>query len=43
MPIITIFYTEHGLSLHEVFLIQAIFSIAVVLFEVPSGYFADVM
>ena len=43
MPIITVFYTTHGLSLHEIFLIQAIFSISVVLFEVPTGYFADVM
>lgn len=43
MPIITVFYTAHGLSLHEIFLIQAIFSLSVVLFEIPSGYFADVI
>lgn len=43
MPIITIFYQRHGLSMQEIFLIQSVFSIWVVLFEVPTGYFADVI
>ena len=43
MPIITIFYKENGLSMQEIFIIQACFSLAVVLFEVPTGYFADVV
>lgn len=43
MPIITIFYREHGLSMREVFLIQVAFSLSVVLLEVPTGYFSDVV
>ena len=42
MPIIVLFYQENGLSLKDVFLLQGIYSIAVVLLEIPSGYFADV-
>ena len=42
MPVIVLFYQENGLSLEDVFLLQGIYSIAVVLLEIPSGYFADV-
>lgn len=40
-PIITIFWLSKSLTLTEVFWIQSIFSFAILLFEVPSGYFAD--
>ena len=43
MPVVTIFYREHGLTHQEVFLIQACFAIGVVLFEIPTGYFSDVL
>ena len=43
MPVITIFYKENSLSMYDIFIIQACFSIAVILFEVPTGYFADVV
>ncbi len=43
MPIITIFYRENGLSMQEIFIIQSSFAIAVVLFEIPTWYFSDVM
>ena len=43
MPVITIFYKEHGLSMQEIFVIQSVFAIGVVLFEVPTGYFSDVV
>jgi MFS family permease len=43
MPVITIFYREHGLTHQEVFIIQACFAVAVVLFEIPTGYFSDVL
>jgi MFS family permease len=43
MPVITIFYKEHGLSMQEIFIIQSVFAIGVVLFEVPTGYFSDVV
>jgi MFS family permease len=42
IPIITLFWRDQiGMSLSDVMLLQAVFSLAVVLFEFPSGYFAD--
>jgi MFS family permease len=43
MPIIVLFFQENGLSMKEVLLLQAIFSLSVVVLEVPSGYFADII
>ena len=42
MPIITIFYQKNGLSMQDIFMIQSVFSISLVLFEIPTGYFSDV-
>ena len=42
MPIIVLFFQEHDLSLAEVMLLQAIYSISVAIFEIPSGYIADI-
>lgn len=42
MPIITIFYQENGLSMRDIFVIQSVFSLSLVLFEIPTGYFSDV-
>ena len=41
MPVLVLFYRENGLSLQYVFIVQAFFSVCLILFEVPSGYFAD--
>jgi len=42
VPTITLFLTDQiGLSLADVMVLQAAFSASVVLFEFPSGYFAD--
>lgn len=41
MPIIIPFQQEHGLSLTQAFLLQAAYSITLVILEVPSGYLAD--
>lgn len=43
MPIIVLFYQESGMDIQDVMVIQSIFSIAVVLMEVPSGYMGDVL
>ncbi|MFK7906207.1 MAG: MFS transporter [Chitinophagales bacterium] len=43
MPIIVLFYQDSGLDIQAVMTIQSIFSIAVVLMEVPSGYMGDVL
>ena len=42
MPIIVLFFQEHGLSLTEVMILQSIYSLTVALFEMPSGYIADI-
>ncbi len=42
MPIIVLFYQENGLSMQDVLLLKAIYSAAVVLLEIPSGYAADI-
>jgi MFS family permease len=41
MPVIVLFFQDNGLTMKEILLLQAIFSVAIVVFEVPSGYFAD--
>jgi len=41
LPIIYIFFKNSGLTFTQIFLTEAIFSIAVVLFEVPTGALAD--
>lgn len=41
MPIMVLFYQDNGLSLTQIMLIQSFTSIIFFLFEVPSGYFAD--
>jgi MFS family permease len=42
MPVITLFWTDQiGMSLTDVMTLQAIFGLAVVLCEFPSGYLAD--
>ena len=41
IPIIVLFFKENGLSMQEIFLLQALFSVAVIALEVPTGHFAD--
>ena len=43
MPIIVLFFQEHGLTLTEVMLLQSIYSLSLALFEIPSGYIADIL
>ena len=42
VPVIVPFFVSKGLSLAEIFYLQAIFAATIVLLEAPSGYFADV-
>lgn len=42
MPIIVIFYQDNGLNMSEIMLLKSIYSVAVVILEIPSGYCADV-
>ncbi len=43
MPIVVLFYQDEGLTMGDVLLLQAIFSVVIVVLEVPSGYVADVL
>lgn len=41
LPIDIIFFKERGLDLEQIFLIQTLFSVGVIVFEVPTGIIAD--
>lgn len=43
MPVAVPFFQSKGLSMQEVFSLQALFGLVVVLTEVPSGYLADLL
>lgn len=43
MPILMLFYQDLDFSVEESFQLKAIYSIAIVIFEIPSGYAADVL
>ena len=42
MPIIVLFFESKGLSLTQIMILQATYSLFVALFEIPSGFFADI-
>jgi MFS family permease len=41
VPTIVLFWQEHGMSLTDVMVLQALFAGTMVLLEVPSGYLSD--
>ena len=41
MPVVVPIWQSHGFDMHQVYLLQTIFALAVVILEVPSGYLAD--
>ena len=41
MPIIVPFYRSNELGMQDVFMLQAVYSVAIVILEIPSGYLAD--
>lgn len=43
MPIVVLFFQDNGLSMTQIFLLNSIFSISIVVFEIPSWYFSDVL
>ncbi len=43
MPIVVLFYKENGLNVSQVFILQSVYSLSIVLLEIPSGYFADAL
>ena len=43
MPVIVPFFRAHGLSMADVYRLQTIFAVAIVVLEVPSGYVSDLL
>lgn len=43
VPTIVLFWQSHGMRLTDVMVLQSLFALAVVVFELPSGYFADIV
>lgn len=43
IPALTFLWLKEGLTVGEVFILQALYALAVAAFEVPSGYLADVL
>ncbi len=43
MPIVVPFYMENDLGMKDVMLLQGVYSITIVILEIPSGYLADVL
>ena len=43
MPIIVLFYQDNGLEMQDIFVLKAVYSIAIVVLEIPSGYLADAL
>lgn len=43
MPFVVPFYSQNGYGMKEVLLLQGIYSVTIVVLEIPSGYFADVL
>jgi MFS family permease len=43
MPIVVPFYESNGLSMKDIMVLQAVYSVAIVILEIPSGYMADVI
>lgn len=41
MPIVVLFMKSNGLDLRAVMLVNAVYSLSVAVFEIPSGYFSD--
>jgi len=42
MPVVVLFYQDNGLDMQQIFMLKSIYSIAMVVMEIPSGYLADV-
>lgn len=42
MPILFLFYKENGLATQELFVLKAMYSVSIVVLEVPSGYLGDI-
>ena len=42
MPVIVLFYKSNGMTMQDIFTLQAIYSVTLMVLEIPTGYFADI-
>ena len=42
MPVVVLFYQDNGIDMQGIFMLKAIYSVAIVVMEIPSGWMADV-
>ncbi len=42
MPVVVLFYQSNGMGMQEIFWLKSIYSVGIVMMEIPSGYLADV-
>lgn len=43
MPVIVLFYLSNDMSMQDIFTLKAIYSFTLMFFEIPTGYFADLV
>ena len=41
MPVVVLFYRSNGMSMQDIFTLQAVYSVTLMVLEIPTGYFAD--
>ncbi|HBL75339.1 MAG TPA: MFS transporter [Prolixibacteraceae bacterium] len=42
MPVVVLFYQENGMNMQQIFMLKSVYSLGIVVMEIPSGYLADV-
>ncbi|MBN2807108.1 MAG: MFS transporter [Prolixibacteraceae bacterium] len=42
MPIVVLFFQENDLTMTQIFILKAVYSVGMLVLEIPSGYFGDV-
>src|SRR4030095_16822562 len=43
MPVVVPFFESRGLTMQQIFLLQGLFAVVVLVMEIPSGYVADLL
>ena len=43
MPVVVLFYRANDMSMQDIFTLKAIYSFTLMFFEIPTGYFADLV
>lgn len=41
MPIVVLFYKSNGMTMQDIFTLQAVYSVTLMILEIPTGWFAD--